>query len=234
MIPGFGDGPEDLVQDAISRLYDSDDTGVLWKASTRPTTDGVVAYLRKVIWHDFLDMKKAPRTNVVVTADTWEEEVEEDRGRSSSVLVLESEEPRADEGYELAIDRSKRDAALEWLASRWPDALIESYIRVQLDVHDGFQECKNQEAAERLGTSVTAIQNMKKRLHLRLRKLATQVHLTDCQHLKCDKLLLRLFLEATMRPSVMTMVESQDVADQQNDENEGDPGADIEVEPATG
>lgn len=54
-----GTSPEDLAVDALTRLLDPDDHRVEWKLDKGPMTrDSLLAFLKTVIFHDFIDMKR--------------------------------------------------------------------------------------------------------------------------------------------------------------------------------
>jgi hypothetical protein len=54
--PG-GEGPEDLAMDLLLRFVDPADSKVTWKDDWgRPSTEKVLAYLKKALSRDFLDL----------------------------------------------------------------------------------------------------------------------------------------------------------------------------------
>ena len=64
--PG-GEGPEDLAMNLLLRFVDPADTKVKWREEReRPSTESVLAYLKKALRHDFFDLKKSKRYTTTV------------------------------------------------------------------------------------------------------------------------------------------------------------------------
>lgn len=146
-----GKEPQDFVMDALQRLWDPRDTGVEWdeKRGT-PTTDGVVAFLWQVIRRDFIDAKKLPR----YTTTRPIEEVKAAQNQASPVAS-----PAI-----VAVARVDRARTLEeLLAFIGDDPPVVEYLRLQI-TEDGIAGFKPGRAAELLKTSVTDINNRKKKV----------------------------------------------------------------------
>lgn len=142
-----GMGPEDLAMNVLVRHYDPDDASVRWDASRGP----LLPYLRRVLWGDFVDLKRAAlyrNTTAAPESFDWL--------------------PGAAESPEARVARlQNRDRILAHLAAE-PE--LAALVAQQLEP-EGWPGYTNQELASRLHTTVSEIENRKKRLLHRLLKL---------------------------------------------------------------
>gem|GEM_PF-1764419 len=142
-----GMSPEDLAMNVLVRLYDPADTGVQWEATRGP----LLPYLKRVLWSDFVDLKRAALyRNTAEVPDAFDRVAD----------AQESPEARAARAQD-------RDRILAHLAGE-PE--LAALAAQQLDP-DGWPGYTNQELAARLSTTVSEIENRKKRLLHRLLKL---------------------------------------------------------------
>ncbi len=70
-----GESPEDLAMALMLQLVDPQDTTLKWSEERgHPTTEGMLALLRKALYHDYLDLKKSKRYETTVYSDDWKRE----------------------------------------------------------------------------------------------------------------------------------------------------------------
>lgn len=156
-----GKRPEDLVMEALQRLWDRRDTTVEWDEKRgKPTTDGVVTFLWQVIRRDFIDAKKLPRH----TTTRPLEEVKAAQARASA----------APSPADVAIERvdriRRRDELLAFIGD---DPPVVDYLRLQLP-DEGVAAYPPRKAAEILKTTVEDINNRKKKVARYLRDFEKQ------------------------------------------------------------
>jgi DNA-directed RNA polymerase specialized sigma24 family protein len=159
--------PEDLAITTLTRLLDPDDHAVEWKADYGPMTrDSLLRFLKTVLLHDFIDMKRKGMYKASIYLPTAANDPEADSGEMSLddfIAKIESPETKV-------IRRQQR----EQLLSKFDDEpVLKELLTVQLDP-EGFQAFTNKELAVLLSTTVDEIENRKKRLMNRLFKLQTQ------------------------------------------------------------
>ena len=156
-----GVSPEDLSIETIKKFLDPDDHTVEWKSSFgEPTLDGMLAYLKQVLFHDFIDMKRASlyRSSVYLDRGTPDPESDEQQmSLDDFAVMMETAEAQA----------IRADGRAKLLAKLKNEPELHELLTLQLDP-DGFQAYSNIEAAELLGTTVAEIENRKKRLLNRL------------------------------------------------------------------
>ena len=156
--PG-GEGPADLATELLLRLIDPQDTTVKWKeAYGQPTTEGVLALLAKALERDYLDLKKSKRYTTTIYVESAA------LGDGETTLTLEQlavffETP---EGLLLKNERVRR--LIEDFSG---DPTAQEILTLQLSP-DGYNAFTNQELAELLSTTVSDIENRKKRVKNRL------------------------------------------------------------------
>lgn len=157
-LTGLGKSPEDYVQTVLTRLLDPRDGAVAWdEARGKPTTEGVFAYLRQVVLHDFVDDRKERshhrRTRALEMPSTRD---------GSTTLSADPPDPRQASVDDL-LGKVHRDrlytALLEQAAG---DEKLEEYLWVQYGA-DGYIGYPPRRAAELLRTTVDDINNRKKR-----------------------------------------------------------------------
>jgi DNA-directed RNA polymerase specialized sigma24 family protein len=163
-----GDSAGDLAQSTLLKLLDPQDTTVRWSAERgQPTTAGVVAYLRKVLDRDFLDLKKSSLYKTTVYPDSEgvadEEDEDGEGGITLDQMAVVFDTP---EGVTLRRERA------EWILGQFDgETELKEIAELQLDPL-GYNAFSNQELAQLLGTTVKDIENRKKRVKRVLKKLA--------------------------------------------------------------
>src|SRR5437588_1667890 len=89
-----GESAEDLAMSTLRKFLDPADNSVAWsKDKGEPTTDKVVAYLCKVLWRDFLDLKKGKRYQTTLYVETHSSGEEEDTGLTLDQIAASSDTP---------------------------------------------------------------------------------------------------------------------------------------------
>ena len=158
--PG-GEGPEDLATELLLRLIDPQDTTVKWKeAYGQPTTKGVLALLAKALERDYLDLKKSKRyTTTIYVESAALRDGDEETTLKLDQLAVFFETP---EGRSLKEERVRR--LIEDFSE---DPTAQEILTLQLSP-DGYNAFTNQELAEVLSTTVSDIENRKKRVKNRL------------------------------------------------------------------
>ena len=168
----YGDGPKDLAMATFLKLLDPDDAGVAWKESWgRPTQETLFRFLRKTMRNDFIDMKRRK----LYRQSTYPEGESADGERTISfddfAGALESPEGQA-------MRAQQREQLLDSFSDE-PD--LRDVLAVQLDPA-GYCAHTNQDLAQLLDTSVSEIENRKKRIARRLQRLAHPVR--EANHVK--------------------------------------------------
>jgi hypothetical protein len=167
VLASFGDGFEDLAQDVILAFLDETNPKVSWNAArAHATTDGVVAYLRPVLQHDFLDRvrrKRLKNQHNLVKASEDEEKV---------AFVVDPRDPSPD--AEALLVRRETLAPLrkrlEDDFQKRPDDSLQLYVMLQFDGDDCVPYPPREAAAE-LGIEAPAIYLLKEKLERRLNRL---------------------------------------------------------------
>lgn len=144
-----GKGPEDLAMDVLTRHFDPADTRVHWEPSRGP----VLSYLKTVLWHDFLDLKRGGLYRSTTDTDHLD--------------AMAAPQLRPDVRLERA---QQRERVLTQLGDE-PDLC--ALAAQQLDP-EGWPGYTNQELAARLAITVSEVENRKKRLLRRLLKIWRQ------------------------------------------------------------
>jgi len=159
--------PEDLAIATVTRLLDPDDHAVEWKPDYGPMTrDSLLRFLKTVLLHDFIDMKRKGMYKASIYMPTMADDPDGD----GSEMTLDDFIARIESPEAKVIRRQQR----EQLLSKFDDEPeLKELLTVQLDP-DGFQAFTNKELAVLLGTTVDEIENRKKRLMNRLFKLQMQ------------------------------------------------------------
>jgi len=159
--PG-GEGPEDLAMNLLLRFLDPQDQSVRWcQDRGRPTTDGVYALLRKALDNDFFDLKKSKRYKTTVYLET-EDGTDGGQKLTLEQLAIYLETP---EGVLLKQERTR--LLIEEFSDD-PEAQV--LVKLQLDP-EGYNAFTNQELALLLDTTVSDIENRKKRVKTRLLRI---------------------------------------------------------------
>jgi len=168
-----GESAEDLAMATLLKFLDSSNLSVKWsEQKAQPTTATVVAYLRKVLQRDFLDLKKSKRYRTTVYADHYSDE-EDDAALTLDQLAAMLETPEG---------QLYRRQQVDWILTQFDsEPQLKDIVKLQID-HKGYNAFSNQELAQLLDVTVTEIENRKKRIKLRLRKLAHLAGKKEAEH----------------------------------------------------
>ena len=173
VLPG-GDSAADLASATLLKLLDPLDTSVTWSPSKGPpTTAGVLAYLREVLRRDFLDLVRSKRATTSVYPD---DERADGQNLSESTIDQRVANYGNPEAEHLQSER------LVWLVEQFKDdpELLE-ILRLQLEPA-GYNAFSSQELAKRLSITVVEIENRRRRVIRRLRKLADAHLIEEAEH----------------------------------------------------
>jgi len=158
VIRGYGESPEDLAKETITRFLDPEDATVKWPRSRgKPTKAALLSYLKETLTNDFLDRKRSKRYKTQVELPSAG--TDDENGITLDDLAVNWETPEA-----IAIRNQCYEQMLSYLSDE-PD--LRDLLTVQLNP-DGYQAYTNQERAQLLDTTVDEIENRKKRLERRL------------------------------------------------------------------
>lgn len=150
--------------DTIVKFLDPEDNTVTWNdARGAPTMEGLIAYLERVMRNDFLDRKRSKRYKCQASLPPAESE--DGTGMTLDELAVFLETPEA------IASRHQRHEQL--IASFADTPELQDVLRVQLDP-DGYNAFTNIDMAGLLDTTVSDIENRKKRIHGRLVKRCNQ------------------------------------------------------------
>ena len=163
-LSGDGSGPEDLAMTVVLRFLNPDDKTVRWKSGQKKLNQAsLLAFLKTVLHHDFLDLKRSKRYKTTVIANVTscpdEQEVSE--------ISLDDFCSAIDTPEGFAIRQQQRE---QLLADLEDDPDIQEMLMVQLDP-EGYHAFTNQDLASLLGISVAEVENRKKRLSRRLHRI---------------------------------------------------------------
>lgn len=167
VLPGVGVGPDDLAMQTVLRLLDPEDGTVIWKKRHgKATTNGVVAYLSVVLRNDLLDLlrTKAHETTVIFDGQPAPSGRDDGDPRVMSLDMFAA----AWDGQDNSAIRSEQHAHLLRRFESEPE--LRDVLAAQLDP-EGYQARTNQQLAELLGTTVSEIENRKKRINTRLLRI---------------------------------------------------------------
>jgi DNA-directed RNA polymerase specialized sigma24 family protein len=172
ILPG-GESAEDLAMATLLKFVDPLNTSVKWsEQKAEPTTATVLAYLRKVLERDFLDLKKSKRYRTTVYVDAYGDD-EDEAGITLEQLAKTFETPEGE---------AQRRQQVEWVLQQFDLELeLKEIVGLQLD-HNGYNAFSNQELGRLLSTTVADIEKRKKRIKLRLRKLAASRGTKEAEH----------------------------------------------------
>ena len=174
VVPG-SESAEDLAMSTLLKFLDPADSSVKWSTERgQPTTKKVLAYLRKVLWRDFLDLKKGSRYQKTVYLETHpSEEEEEGAGLTLDQLAATSDGPE-----QQAINKEQRERVLKYFEK---EPQLREILGLQLD-GEGYNAFSNQELAQLTNSTVAEIENRKKQIKLRLSKLAATARREEGHH----------------------------------------------------
>ena len=157
-----GDGPEDLAMNLLLRFLDPQDCTVRWREDRgRPTTESVYALLSKALERDFLDLKRSKRYKTTVYVER------EDNAGDSREITLEQLAVYMETPEGTILKRERRQRMIEEFSD---DPRAQEIVKLQLDP-DGYNGFTNQELAQLLDTTVSDIENRKKRVRTRLLRI---------------------------------------------------------------
>jgi DNA-directed RNA polymerase specialized sigma24 family protein len=172
ILPAYCDGPEDFAMDTITKFLDPDNDTVRWNAARgAPTIDGLLAYLERVMINDFLDRKRSKR--FLLHAILPPMESDDGIGITLDELAKHVDTPEA------IAQRRERHEQLIASFSNTPD--LQDVLRLQLDP-DAYAAYTNIDLASLLNTTVSDIENRKKRIHSRLLKRLHQQRVVTTQN----------------------------------------------------
>jgi DNA-directed RNA polymerase specialized sigma24 family protein len=159
VMPGYGDSPEDLAKEIITKFLDPGDRTVKWPASRgKPARAALLGYLKEAARNDFLDQKKNKRYRTRAEASPIE--TDDDKGITLDDLAGYLETPEA-----MAIRSNLQEAML---AAVKDESDLHELLTVLLDPSSYGAPNSNQEIAELLGCTVSDVENRKKKLVRRL------------------------------------------------------------------
>src|SRR6267143_6897854 len=109
ILPG-GESAEDLAMATLLKFVDPLNTSVKWsEQKAEPTTATVLAYLRKVLERDFLDLKKSKRYRTTVYVDAYGDD-EDEAGITLEQLAKMFETPEGE---------AQRRQQVEWVLKQF-------------------------------------------------------------------------------------------------------------------
>lgn len=170
VLPG-GDSAEDLAMSVLVKFIDPQDTSIAWSEQKgEPTKDKVIVYLKKVLERDFFDLKKSKRYATTVYLDSYEEEGD---GHTLDQLAATYYTPEAE---------TLKQERMAWLLNQFdPEPELREIVKLLFDPA-GYTAFTNQQLAQLLDTSVKEIENRKKRIKLRLTRLAASCNMEGAKH----------------------------------------------------
>jgi DNA-directed RNA polymerase specialized sigma24 family protein len=172
-LPG-GEGAKDLASSTLLKFLDPLDQSVTWSAiQGEPTTSGVIAYLREVLRRDFLDIVRSKRARTTVYVDSYESNDGEVRADMDGNALITEATPEL-----IVLERERLDGLLSHFSS---EPTLYELLHLQCEPH-GYNGFTNQELAQILGTSVRDIEKRKKRIKVRLKKIAGAAVRKEAQH----------------------------------------------------
>lgn len=157
----------------LLKFLDPLDGSVAWSDQKgEPTKAKVVAYLKKVLERDLFDLKKSKRYTTTAYVDSYEADDAED-ALTLDQLAVTFYTPEA---------QALKQERITWLLKQF-DAEPELIEIVKLLFDPvGYTAFSNQQLAQLLDTSVKEIENRKKRIKLRLTKLAASCTMEGAKH----------------------------------------------------
>jgi len=149
-----GETAEDLASETLLRFLDPGVKTVKWKATEEVTVSGLIGFLKHVLRNDFLDMKKREKFRQQLEPS---EEANDDVDDSPGMERFATSTEPADL---VAIRHQQRSTVIKYF-EQWPELL--EILKVQIQP-DGTPDFTNIELAHLLETSVSDIENRKKRI----------------------------------------------------------------------
>jgi hypothetical protein len=137
-----------------------------------PTRDKVVAYLKKVLERDLFDLKKSKRYTTTIYMDSYQADDGED-GLTLDQLAVNYYTPEAE---------TLKQERISWLLKQSDEGPeLKEIVKLLFDPA-GYSSFTNQQLAQLLDTTVKEIENRKKRIRLRLTKLAASCNMEGAKH----------------------------------------------------
>lgn len=172
VLPG-GESAEDLAMSVLLKFMNSEDTSVAWSDQKgEPTKDKVVAYLKKVLERDLFDLKKSKRYTTTAYVDSYEADDGEDALTLDQLAVT----------YYTPEAEALKQERITWLLKQFDtEPELKEIVKLLFDPA-GYAAFTNQQLAQLLDTSVKEIENRKKRIKLRLTKLAASCNMEGAKH----------------------------------------------------
>jgi len=168
-----GESAEDLAMSVLLKFMDPEDASVAWSDQKgEPTKDKVVAYLKKVLERDLFDLKKSKRYTTTVYVDSYEADDGED-ALTLDQLAITYYTPEAE---------ALKQERIAWLLKQFDtEPELREIVKLLFDPA-GYAAFSNQQLAQLLDTSVKEIENRKKRIKLKLTKLAASCNMEGAKH----------------------------------------------------
>lgn len=161
-----GETAEDLASETLLKFLDPSDRSVKWKAAYGDiTVPALVAFLKRVLRNDFLDLKKREKFRKQVEAQL--SDIDDEGDESSGMEGFPSSAEPADL---VAIQQQQRSIVLKYFEA-WPELLEIVKLQIQPEGYSGFT---NIELAQLLDTTVSDIEDRKKRILNRFARLARE------------------------------------------------------------
>jgi DNA-directed RNA polymerase specialized sigma24 family protein len=149
-----GETAEDLASETLLRFLDPGVKTVKWKATEEVTVSGLIGFLKRVLKNDFLDMKKREKfRQQLEPSGEANDEVDDSPGMERFATSTEPADL-------VAIRHQQRATVIRYF-EQWPELL--DILKVQIQP-DGSPDFTNIELAQLLETSVSDIENRKKRI----------------------------------------------------------------------
>lgn len=172
VLPG-GESAEDLAMSVLLKFLDPLDGSVAWSEQKgEPTTHKVVAYLKKVLERDLFDLKKSKRYKTTLYVNSNESGDEDDALTLDQIAVT----------YYTPEAEAQKHERTTWLLKQFDaEPELKEIVKLLFDPA-GYAAFSNQQLAQLLDTSVKEIENRKKRIKLRLTKLAASCNVEGAKH----------------------------------------------------
>jgi DNA-directed RNA polymerase specialized sigma24 family protein len=164
VLRALGDSPEDLAMTTLTRFLDPEDHTVEWRGRDKPTLQSVLNYLKPVLVHDFIDLKRKKLHRKTVDLGRHQEGDEEVE-MTFDDFSYSQESPEAQ-----AMKAELNERLLEQFNDE-PE--LKEQLSIQLDP-EGYQAYTNIECALLQNIEVSEVENRKKRVMRRLLKIQGQ------------------------------------------------------------
>ena len=168
-----GESAEDLAMIVLLKFMNPEDGSVAWSDQKgEPTKDKIVAYLKKVLERDLFDLKKSKRYTTTVYPDSYEADDGEDTLTLDQIAAT----------YYTPEAEALKQERITWLLKQFDaEPELKEIVKLLFDPA-GHAAFSNQQPAQLLDTSVKEMENRKKRIKLRLTKLAASCNMEGAKH----------------------------------------------------